>query len=54
MPSNKCDGGVWFISGDFVYLRSDQDEPFIARIDKIWTDTKYVAKNMSSTGPYLW
>ena len=24
-----------------MYLRSDQDQPFIARIDKMWTDTKY-------------
>lgn len=24
-----------------MYLRSDQDQPFIARIEKMWTDAKY-------------
>ena len=28
------------IVGDFVYVRSDQDLPFIARIDQMWTDSK--------------
>lgn len=27
-------------SGDFVYLRSDQERPFIARIDRMWTDNE--------------
>ena len=26
--------------GDCVYVRSDQDKPFIARVDKMWTDSK--------------
>ena len=26
--------------GDSVYLRSDQSQPFIARIDKMWKDSK--------------
>ena len=26
--------------GDCVYLRSDQEKPFIARIDKMWKDSK--------------
>lgn len=29
-----------YIIGDFVYVRSDQDLPFIARIDQMWTDSK--------------
>ncbi|XP_019864490.1 PREDICTED: protein polybromo-1-like [Amphimedon queenslandica] len=28
-----------FKLGDFVYVRSDQDLPFIARIDQMWTDS---------------
>ena len=27
-------------TGDFVYVRSDQERPFIARINKMWTDAK--------------
>ena len=27
-----------FLSGDNVYLRSDQADPYVARIDRIWTD----------------
>lgn len=26
--------------GDCVYLRSDKENPFIARIERIWTDAK--------------
>lgn len=38
----SCDCHVMYmcLSGDFVYLRSDQEHPFIARIDKMWTDKK--------------
>jgi protein polybromo-1 len=28
-----------FKLGDFVYVRSDQAQPFIARIDRMWTDS---------------
>ena len=31
-----------------MYLRSDQDQPFIARIDRMWTDAKYVMKLLYS------
>ena len=26
--------------GDCVYVRSDEDRPYIARVDKMWTDPK--------------
>lgn len=29
-----------FKLGDFVYVRSDEEKPFIARIDKMWMDAK--------------
>lgn len=29
-----------FRVGGFVYVRSDEDVPFIARIEKMWTDEK--------------
>ncbi len=29
-----------FRVGDFVYVRSDEEVPFIARIEKMWTDQK--------------
>ena len=35
----SCDGIV-ISAGDFVYVRSDQDRPFIARINKMWSDAK--------------
>ena len=27
-------------SGDHVYVRSQDDKPYIARIDKLWTDNR--------------
>ena len=33
---------IHLCAGDYVYVRSDQDNPFIARIDKMWTDSKQV------------
>ena len=27
-------------TGDCVYVRSDQEKPFVARIDRMWTDGK--------------
>ena len=29
---------VFQISGDHVYVRSGEDRPYIARIDKMWMD----------------
>ena len=31
---------VYGCAGDCVYVRSDQEKPFVARIDRMWTDTK--------------
>ena len=32
--------GSMHSAGDCVYVRSDQEKPFIARIDRMWTDSK--------------
>ena len=31
---------MYILIGDCVYVRSDQERPFIARIDRMWTDIK--------------
>ena len=33
---------ILILTGDFVCVRSDQVQPFIARIDRMWTDSEYV------------
>ena len=30
----------WFKVGDHVYIKSEEDRPYIARIDKIWSDQR--------------
>ena len=32
---------IVYYTGDYVYLRSDEQQSFIARIEKMWTDEKY-------------
>ena len=41
MTECECDS-MWYgiPAGDCVYVRSDQEKPFVARIDRMWTDTK--------------
>jgi len=36
-----CHGYCGYYAGDYVYLRSDEQQSFIARIERMWTDEKY-------------
>lgn len=49
-----------YLTGDFVYVRSDEDNPFLARVDKLWVDQGWVGflfadiRPMGGVGQFSW